>query len=124
MFSFPNIFLTLLGGDYKYLFNKKITGIAIDKYGVNFGVFTFSLTVMISQLFIYIGVKLESYSTILFWRAILGISAENLSISQTAFVTLWFRGKELSTAIGLIITIPEIASALNSYFTPILYKKF
>jgi MFS family permease len=57
-------------------------------------------------------------------RIIFGCASENLLISQTAIIGKWFRGKELSTAIGYIMTMPEVASAANSFITPMMYDKF
>lgn len=36
----------------------------------------------------------------------------------------WFKGAELSTAIGIIMTVPEIASALNSLLSPQIYEHY
>ena len=55
-------------------------------------------------------------------RAIFGVACENLITSQTSMVSLWFRGKELSTAIGVIMTVPEVGSALNSLLSPLLFN--
>jgi len=54
-------------------------------------------------------------------RAFFGVCSENLVIAQSAIICKWFKGSELSMAIGIIMTVPEIGSALNSLFTPILY---
>jgi hypothetical protein len=39
-------------------------------------------------------------------------------------VAKWFKGAELSTAIGIIMTVPEIASALNSLLSPLIYEHY
>lgn len=69
----------------------------IDKLGVQFGVFTFSLAVTIAQIIIAIGGSTKTYTLMLIGRAIFGIASENLIISQSTFVSLWFKGKELAT---------------------------
>ena len=56
-------------------------------------------------------------------RIIFGIASENLIIAQAIITGIWFKGKELGTAMGIIICLPEIGSALNSFLTPFLYSK-
>lgn len=56
-------------------------------------------------------------------RALFGIASENLIIAQNTFMSFWFKGKELSTAIGIITTVPELGSALNSFLSPLIYDK-
>lgn len=54
-------------------------------------------------------------------RVLFGLASENLFITLTAFIGKWFKGNELCTAVGFIITLPELASAANSFITPYLY---
>lgn len=58
----------------------------------------------------------------LWCRALFGIFSESLITAQISLVSFWFKGKELATALGLIITLPELGGALNSYLTPIIYE--
>ncbi|CAD8118594.1 unnamed protein product [Paramecium sonneborni] len=110
VFALPNIFLTILGG------------MIIDRLGVRFGIFTFTLIVTIGQLIIALGGKFNEYSLMLLGRAIFGVASENLIIAQSTFVSLWFKGSELATAMGIIMTIPELGGALNSLLTPLIYE--
>ncbi|CAD8114867.1 unnamed protein product [Paramecium sonneborni] len=110
VFALPNIFLTILGG------------MIIDRLGVRFGIFTFTLIVTIGQLIIALGGKFNEYSLMLLGRAVFGVASENLIIAQSTFVSLWFKGTELATAMGIIMTIPELGGALNSLLTPLIYE--
>ncbi|CAD8202056.1 unnamed protein product [Paramecium pentaurelia] len=110
VFALPNIFLTILGG------------MIIDRLGVRFGIFTFTLIVTIGQLIIALGGQFNQYSLMLLGRAIFGVASENLIIAQSTFVSLWFKGSELATAMGIIMTVPELGGALNSLLTPLIYQ--
>ncbi|CAK94916.1 unnamed protein product (macronuclear) [Paramecium tetraurelia] len=63
---------------------------------------------------IFLGVKQQ-------FHYCLTIASENLIISQNVIITAWFKVHQLSTASGRKVTLPEIAAALNSYFSPMIY---
>ena len=110
MFALPNVFLTLLGG------------ICIDKLGYRWGITIFSILITFSQLIITLSSIFNSYTLLLVGRAFFGINSENLIVSQAAIISLWFSGKESALAMGLIMTIPELGSALNSFLSPLFYE--
>lgn len=58
----------------------------------------------------------------LFSRILFGIASRSLFIPQTGLISFWFKGKELSFAMGIGITFPELGNALNSYLTPLIYE--
>ncbi|CAD8068369.1 unnamed protein product [Paramecium primaurelia] len=111
-FSFPNIFLTLIGG------------LIIDFLGVRFGIILFSAIIVVAQTIVALGGAFKIFWIMLVGRIIFGCASENLVIAQAAIIGKWFRGKELSTAIGYIMTVPELASAANSFLTPIIYESY
>ncbi|CAD8173510.1 unnamed protein product [Paramecium octaurelia] len=111
-FAFPNIFLTLVGG--------VITNIL----GVRTALIGFGLAIVIAQLIISFGGLYQNFWVMLIGRIIFGTASENLLIAQTTIIGKWFRGKELSTAIGYVMAIPEFACGLNSFITPIIYNSF
>ena len=55
-------------------------------------------------------------------RAIFGLGGENLTITASAFVSQWFKGKELAFALGVDISAARLAATLNDSIQPILYK--
>lgn len=65
-----------------------------------------SLGVAVSQLLISIGVSIGSFQMMLYCRALFGVFSESLITAQISLVSFWFKGKELATALGLIITLP------------------
>lgn len=99
-----------------------LIGFAIDKIGVRAAVVILSLGVVIAQFIISIAVSASSFGGMLAGRALFGIFCESLITAQITMVSFWFKGKELATALGLVITLPELGGAVNSYLTPIIYN--
>ena len=101
IYSFPNIIMVLIGG------------IIIDRIGVKKG------TLLFGSL-CFIGAVITA-ATGEFWimatgRLIFGIGAESLIVSVTVGIARWFKGRELSFAFGVNLTIARLGSflALNS----------
>ncbi len=101
IYSIPNIFMVLIGG------------IIIDLIGTKRATFLFALLC-------FIGAIMTAASGIL-WimaagRLVFGLGAESLIVSVTTAIAKWFKGKELSFAFGVNLTIARLGSfaALNS----------
>ncbi|MDP2484044.1 MAG: MFS transporter, partial [Candidatus Palauibacterales bacterium] len=101
IYSFPNIIMVLIGG------------IIIDRIGVKkatllFGAlcFTGAATTAATGEFMVMAAG----------RLIFGIGAESLIVSVTVGIARWFKGRELSFAFGVNLTIARLGSflALNS----------
>lgn len=102
IYSFPNIIMVFIGG------------IIIDRIGTKKGSFLFSLLCMIGA-----GITTFSNGSIVVMalgRLIFGLGAESLIVAITTVLAKWFKGKELSFAFGLNLTIARLGtfSALNS----------
>lgn len=110
IFAFPNIFTTLG------------IGVMIDFLGVRIGVVSLSVGVALAQTIVAFGGLYQSYLMLLIGRMIFGIASESLITAQASFVSFWFKGKELATALGIILTSPELGNALNSFLTPVIYE--
>ncbi len=101
IYSVPNIIMVLIGG------------IIIDRIGVKKATLLFGVLC-------FIGAAITA-ATGEFWimaagRLVFGIGAESLIVSVTAAIARWFKGKELSFAFGVNLTIARLGSfaALNS----------
>jgi MFS family permease len=100
-YSFPNIFTVVIGG------------VIIDRIGIRrstliYGVLCFAgaiITVLTSNLWIMAA-----------GRLVFGMGAESLIVAVTTALAKWFKGKELSFAFGVNLTVCRIGSfaALNS----------
>jgi len=101
IYSFPNIIMVLIGG------------ILIDKIGTRRSVSIFSVLVMIGS--IVTALKGNIYIMAI-GRFIFGVGAESMIVAITTIIARWFKGKELSFAFGLNLTVARLGSfmALNS----------
>ncbi|MEJ2722109.1 MAG: MFS transporter [bacterium] len=101
IYSLPNIFMVLIGG------------IIIDRIGVKratmlFGILCFGGAVITAST--------GSLPIMASGRLIFGVGAESLIVAVTTALAKWFKGKELSFAFGVNLTIARLGSflALNS----------
>lgn len=101
IYSFPNIIMVLIGG------------IIIDKIGTRKSVFIFTLLVMLGGLITALWGNIYTMSA---GRLIFGLGAESMIVAITTIVARWFKGKELSFAFGLNLTVARLGSfmALNA----------
>jgi MFS family permease len=94
----------------------------MDKFGMRLGIVILSFALMIFQLIFAIGGQFLSYKTMIVGRILFGVASRSLFIPQAGLISFWFKGRELSFALGIGITFPELGNALNSYLTPIIYE--
>lgn len=101
IYSIPNIFMVLIGG------------LIIDRIGTKKASLIFSALCMIGAFFTAVKGDLIWMAT---GRLIFGLGAESLIVAITTILARWFKGKELSFAFGLNLTIARLGSfaALNS----------
>ena len=101
IYSFPNIIMVLIGG------------IIIDRIGVKKGTLLFGALCFIGAA---ITAATGEFAIMAAGRLIFGIGAESLIVSVTVGIARWFKGRELSFAFGVNLTIARLGSflALNS----------
>jgi len=101
IYSFPNIIMVLVGG------------IIIDRIGTRKSVFIFTVLIMIGALVTAVKGDLIFMAA---GRLIFGLGAESMIVAITTIIARWFKGKELSFAFGLNLTVARLGSflALNS----------
>jgi MFS family permease len=95
IYSFPNIFMVLIGG------------IIIDRIGVKKSALLFSLFVMIGAVVTCFKGNLVVMAT---GRLIFGLGAESMIIAITTTIAHWFKGKQLSFAFGLNLTVARLGT--------------
>jgi MFS family permease len=101
IYSVPNIFMVLIGG------------FIIDRLGTKKSTLIFAVLCLLGA------VITASSSTLFFMatgRLVFGLGAESLIVAVTTAIAKWFKGKELSFAFGINLTIARLGSfaALNS----------
>ena len=101
IYSFPNILMVLVGG------------IIIDKIGTRKSVFIFTVLIMAGALITALQGTIVLMAT---GRLIFGLGAESMIVAITTIIARWFKGKTLSFAFGLNLTVARLGSflALNS----------
>lgn len=101
IYSLPNIFLVLIGG------------IIIDRLGTRKSILIFATLCLTGAAFTAFQGDLTTMAT---GRLIFGLGAESLIVAVTTILARWFKGKELSFAFGINLTIARFGSfaALNS----------
>jgi MFS family permease len=101
IYSFPNIFTVVIGG------------VVIDRIGLRRSLMIFGVLCLIGPAITVASSRLWVMAA---GRLVFGMGAESLIVAVTAALARWFRGKELSFAFGLQLTICRLGSfaALNS----------
>jgi len=101
IYSFPNIFTVVIGG------------FIIDRVGLRKSLMLFGVLCLIGPAITVMSAHLWLMAT---GRLIFGMGAESLIVAVTAALARWFKGKELSFAFGINLTIARLGSfaALNS----------
>jgi MFS family permease len=101
IYSFPNIFTVVIGG------------MIIDRLGLRKSLMIFGILSLIGPA---ITASSGTLAVMAIGRLIFGMGAESLNVAVTAALARWFKGKELSFAFGLNLTICRLGSfaALNS----------
>jgi MFS family permease len=101
MYSFPNIFTVVIGG------------FIIDRLGLRKSLMIFAVLSFVGPA---ITAATSHLSVMAAGRLIFGMGAESLNVAATTALARWFRGKELSFALGLNLTASRLGTfaALNS----------
>jgi len=101
IYSFPNIIMVLVGG------------LIIDRIGSKKAVLIFTFLIFIGSI---VTAMWGNITTMVIGRLIFGMGAESMIVAITTIIAQWFKGKELSFAFGLNLTVARLGSflALNS----------
>ncbi len=95
VYSIAAIFILLLGG------------VVVDKYGTKKSVLVFGLLCSVAAV---VTMSSPNLLVMLTGRVLLGLGAEPLIVAITTALAKWFKGKELSFAFGINLTIARLGS--------------
>eukprot|EP00928_Gymnodinium_smaydae_P062423 TRINITY_DN46291_c0_g1_i1.p1 TRINITY_DN46291_c0_g1~~TRINITY_DN46291_c0_g1_i1.p1 ORF type:complete len:490 (-),score=107.05 TRINITY_DN46291_c0_g1_i1:196-1665(-) len=112
VYAIPNIVLPLL------------LGAAVDTYGCHTLIVSLGALVVIGAVLVSVGVARASWMLLLFGRVIFGIGGESLQIAQNCMLFRWFQGKEVSLALGMLISFSRVGSLLNGWASPEIASRF
>jgi len=82
-------------------------GIIIDRIGTKKSVFVFAVLCFLGAL---LTAAKGNFWTMVSGRTVLGLGAESMIVAVTTALAKWFKGKELSFAFGVNLTIARLAS--------------
>lgn len=101
IYSVPNVFMVLIGG------------VILDRIGVRRATLVFAVLCSAGAA---LTAATGDLATMAAGRLLFGIGAESLIVAVTCAIARWFKGKELSFAFGINLTIARLGSfaALNS----------
>src|SRR3989339_2011336 len=101
IYSVPNVYMVLIGG------------IIIDKIGTRISTFIFTLLCLTGAI---ITASFSDITMMAIGRLVFGLGAESMIVAVTTIIGRWFKGKQLSFAFGLNLTLARLGSfaALNS----------
>ena len=88
-YSFPNMFLPVIGGHF------------IDHYDQKKVLIFLSLIICIGQTLVALGITFKIPWLMISGRFLFGVGGECISVSESAIITSWFKGKELGFALGM-----------------------
>jgi MFS family permease len=84
-----------------------IGGIIIDRIGTKKSIFIFAVLCFLGAL---LTAAQGNFWTMVAGRTVLGLGAESMIVAVTTALAKWFKGKELSFAFGVNLTIARLAS--------------
>src|SRR6516165_5773084 len=84
-----------------------IGGILVDRLGIKKSLLLFSTLILLGAI---LTASKGSFPTMVAGRALLGLGAESQIVAVTTALARWFKGKELSFAFGINLTIARLAS--------------
>lgn len=91
-----------------------IGGYIIDRWGTKKSIFWFAVICLIAAVITAFG---PNFETMLAGRFMLGLGAEPLIVAATTVLAKWFKGKELSFAFGINLSISRLGSASADWST-------
>src|SRR3990172_2796095 len=98
IYSMPNLVMVLIGG------------IIIDRIGTRKSTLIFGVLCLAGAAITAASGELRVMAT---GRLVFGLGAESLILAVTTAIAKWFKGKELSFAFGLNLTIARLGSVLG-----------
>jgi MFS family permease len=108
VYSFPNIFLPLIGG------------ILITKLGNRIMFLLYGSLIMAGEWIFAYGLQITSINTMLIGRIIFGLGGEGLGLCLSGMIVKWFYMDQIGYPLGISISISRIGSVLNGIISPTL----
>jgi len=104
VYSIPNTIMVFVGG------------LLVDKLGLRKSVFLFSLLTALGALLFCVGPYFNNYWIMIAGRFLFGVGAESAYVAQDTITAMWFQGKELAMAMGLVGSAGRIGEFFSYAF--------
>ena len=98
-----------------------VGGIIIDRIGTKKALFLFAVLCLLGAA---ITAAQGNPATMIAGRTVLGLGAESMIVAVTTALAKWFKGKELSFAFGINLTIARLASVAADNSPTWAYRAF
>lgn len=97
-------------------------GMFLDRIGVRPGLILFTFILTLGQFVFMLGGFQNNFNMLLAGRVIFGMGGECMGVAQSSIVSKWFKGKELSFALGLNMSVSRLGSVVNAAIVPAVYE--
>merc|ERR1719242_2036682 len=111
IYAFPNIVLPFLGG------------VIMDKVGMDLVILFFFILIVIGHGLFILGCMFSYYPLMVIGRFFFGAGSESYAMAISPLICEYFRGKELSFALGLTLALARIGSSVNDVTTFYFYQQ-
>merc|ERR1719242_726760 len=111
IYAFPNIVLPFLGG------------VIMDKVGMDLVILFFFILIVIGHGLFILGCMFSYYPLMVIGRFFFGAGSESYAMAISPLICEYFRGKELSFALGLTLALARIGSSINDAMTYHIYER-
>jgi MFS family permease len=91
-----------------------VGGYVVDRFGARRAIVVFAAVCVVAAA---VSASATGFNSLLGGRFLLGMGAEPLIVAVTAVLAKWFKGKELSFAFGLNLSISRLGSASTDWST-------
>jgi len=95
-------------------------GWIINQIGTRFSGLLFTALICLGQSLFAFGVQVSSYPLMLVGRIVFGLGSGCIVVVQDTVTALYFKGKELSLAFCITMTVCRLGTVLNYFISPAL----
>ena len=108
VYNWPNTVMAIVGG------------LLIDKIlGLRRATLLFATMIAVGSAVFYFGVLSTSYALMVVGRTVFGLGGDSLGVSQSAFISRWFKGgRGMALAFGIALSMSRVGSSFNFLISP------
>ena len=112
VYSIPNIILPFFGGTI------------VDQLGAPYSACIFTALTLCGQFIFAMGSQYKLWPIMFLGRVVYGFGGENMTVSLSTLLSIWFQGKEMALAFGMNLAVSRIGSVLNNWISPAVANRY